>query len=79
MGHWRCCEEGFQDDVRRRCGAIYSGLGLLVTAQCPFGRRALAKGMEIVDLFEETQVDKKPNEKNIQMLKPSNTPSGVRH
>lgn len=60
--------------MRRRCGAIYGGLGLLVTAQCPFGRKALAKSMETVDLFEEAQVDKKPNKKNIQVPKPSNTP-----
>ena len=39
------------------------GLGLLVTAQCPFGRRALAMSMETVDLFEEAQLDKKPSEK----------------
>jgi hypothetical protein len=30
--------------------------------------------METVDPFDEAQVDKKPNKKNIQMLKPSNTP-----
>lgn len=50
------------------------GLGSLVTTQCPFGRKALAMSMETVDLFKEVQLDKKPNEKNIQIPKPSNTP-----
>ena len=55
-------------------GAVYGCLGLLVTVQCLFGRKALAMSMETVDLFEEAQLDKKPNEKNIQIPKLSDTP-----